>query len=106
MSIFKEIQQDDIILQEREFYAKVSARLFDEKICDDEFIMQGVIDLVIAKADEIWILDYKTGKISDEKLKNYGFQLKTYADIAQRAFGKKVTKMLLCFVDEQKILEI
>ncbi len=106
MSIFKEIQQDDIILQEREFYAKVSAGLLDEKINNDEFIMQGVIDLVVAKADEIWILDYKTGKISDEKLKNYAFQLKTYAEIAQRAFGKKVTKMLLCFVDEQKILEI
>ena len=73
---------------------------------DDEFIMQGVIDLLIVKKNELILLDYKTGKLTDDKIKTYAYQLGAYADVCERVFNKKVTHQYLCFIDEQKIIEI
>lgn len=104
---FKQINSDDIILKEREFFAKVPASVYDEKASqNDEFIMQGVIDLLIIRGNEAFILDYKTGKMNDEKIKDYTFQINTYAKIAEKSYKIKINKKLLCFVDLQKILEI
>ena len=103
---FAQIKQDDIILQEREFYANMPATLFDKDINqDDVFVMQGVIDLIVVKGDEIWILDYKTGQIDDAKLEKYKFQIQTYADIAEKSFGKKVTRKVICLIDLEKFID-
>ena len=103
---FAKIEQDDIILQEREFYAAVPAGLIDKNAtAGDEFMLQGVIDLVVAKPQELWILDYKTGSLDDDKLEKYKFQIETYSSIAEKSFGRKVTKKAICLVDLQKIIE-
>lgn len=95
------------ILKEQEFFAKVNANLLKEDVGEDDYIMmQGVIDFMAIGEDEIYILDYKTGRKTDEKLKKYKFQLDMYADIAQKIFNKKVTKKIICFIDEQNIIEI
>lgn len=105
--VFKNIGPTAIVLKEREFYAKMPVKLYDKSIkTDDEFIMQGVIDLLIIEGDDMILLDYKTGKISDEKLTAYELQLSAYADVCERAFGKKVKSKFLCFIDLQKIIEI
>ena len=93
-------------MQEREFYAAVPAGLIDKNAtAGDEFMLQGVIDLVVAKPQEIWILDYKTGSLDDDKLEKYKFQIETYSNIAEKSFGRKVTKKAICLVDLQKIIE-
>ena len=103
---FVKIKQDDIILQEREFYANMPATLFDVDANEkDTFVMQGVIDLIVARGDEIWVLDYKTGQIDDEKLKKYKFQIETYAGIVEKSFAKKVTKKVICLIDLEKFIE-
>ncbi len=106
LSIFEEISKANYILTEREFYSKVATDLIENSNAQSEFILQGIIDLIAVFDDEIFVLDYKTGKISDEKLDNYAFQINTYSEIVERIFGKKVTKKILCFIDEQKIIEI
>jgi ATP-dependent exoDNAse (exonuclease V) beta subunit len=104
---FKSIQEDDVVLKEREFYAKMPANLYFENVqIGDEFIMQGIIDLLVIRGKDAFLLDYKTGKLSDEKVKNYSCQLNAYADVAERAFGVQVKAKYLCFIDEQKIIEI
>jgi len=105
LEIFSEIDKQDIIFKEREFYARVPAAIIDKDAGDGEFIMQGVIDLLIIHSDEVWVIDYKTGKINDEKLKKYQFQLETYANICEKALNKKVTRKILIFIDEQKNIE-
>jgi ATP-dependent helicase/nuclease subunit A len=107
MPFFSSIKPDDVVLQEREFIAKVPCEIQD-KNCEmtDNFILQGVVDLVVLSKDEITLLDYKTGNISDEKIKKYSFQLNLYADVIERAFGKKVTQKLIAFIDLQKLVEI
>ena len=40
-----------------------------------------------------------------EKLNNYKKQLDVYSDVCERSFNKKVTRKIICFVDEQKNIE-
>ena len=39
------------------------ASIIDDSIKNEDFIIQGVVDLIVLHNDEIWILDYKTGKL-------------------------------------------
>lgn len=95
------------ILKEREFFASVPAGLLKEDAVNgDKIIMQGVIDFLAVSEDEIFVLDYKTGKNTPEKLEKYKFQLDIYCDICERIFNKKVTKKIICFIDEQNIIEL
>ena len=107
LDFFKQIKNTSIILKEREFYANLPAKIYkDEADENDKFIMQGVIDLLIFDGNEVILLDYKTGKLDDKKLENYTFQMNIYADVAEKAFNKKITHKFLCLIDLQKILEI
>lgn len=104
--IFKEISTMKVF-KEREFFAEIPANLVDRNAIDsDTVMMQGVIDLFAVGDKEIYVLDYKTGKISDEKLAKYSFQLNMYSKICEEAFSLPVTKKILCFIDEQKIIKI
>ena len=107
LPFFNQIKTDDKVIKEREFYAKINAKqIFEGADNSDNFILQGVIDLLVLNEKELILLDYKTGKITDEKIKKYSFQLNLYADVTQKALQKQVTKKLLCFIDCQKLIEI
>ena len=107
LDFFKQIKDTDVVLKEREFYAKMPATMYEKQAeIGDEFIMQGVIDLLIVRENELILLDYKTGKLSDNKIETYSYQLNAYANVCERVFNKKVTHQYLCFIDEQKIIEI
>lgn len=99
---FANISDNDIVLKEREFVAKVDAN--DE--FDDKFILQGVADLIVIRKNEMFLLDYKTGKINENKLKRYNYQLNLYAEVLERAYKIPVTKKILAFIDEEKFIEI
>ena len=95
------------ILKEREFFAEVPATLLDKNAYDgDKIIMQGIIDLCAISDEDVFVLDYKTGKFSEEKLEKYKFQLDVYSKICEKAIGRSVTKKFICFIDEQKLVEI
>lgn len=106
MSNFDEISTANYILTEREFYSKISTDLIEKSGADAECVLQGVIDLIAVFDDYLIVLDYKTGKYSPEKIKGYEFQINMYSKIAEKIYDKKVLKKVLCFIDEQKIIEI
>ena len=93
------------MISEREFFATMPASIV-KKDATGEIILQGVVDLILIRENEIFVLDYKTGKIDDEKFKRYSFQISAYADAIERAYEKKVTKKILCLIDEKKLIEI
>ncbi len=105
LDFFGDIISDDVIFQEREFYAKMPAKIINNNAGNDEFILQGVVDLAVVHGDELWILDYKTGRFSDSKYQKYKFQIEVYAEVFERAFSKRVTRKIICFIDEQKNIE-
>lgn len=106
LSIFEEIAGANYILTEREFYSKLPTAEIASSNADAECVLQGIIDLIAIFDDHLIVLDYKTGKCSNDKMKGYGFQLNTYAKIAEKIYEKPVSKKILCFIDEQKIIEI
>lgn len=106
LPIFGEICGAKYILTEREFYAKRPTDKIVKSNADGEFVLQGIIDLIAVYDEDFIVLDYKTGRFNQEKVEGYAFQLNTYAEIAEKIFGKKARKKILCFIDEQKIIEI
>ena len=58
--------------------------------------VQGIIDLLIVKDDEIKIIDYKTKHIDDEA---YALQLKTYANYIKQRFDQPIHVYLLSIMD-------
>ena len=64
-------------------------------------IVQGVADLVVLRAEEIWVVDFKTDEVSERglagKVKTYAPQLRLYASALEKIFGRAVTLRALHF---------
>jgi ATP-dependent helicase/nuclease subunit A len=64
-------------------------------------IVQGVADLVVLRAEEIWVVDFKTDEVSARelaaKVKTYAPQLRLYASALEKVFGRTVTLRALHF---------
>lgn len=74
------------------------------------FMISGIPDLLLLpisnQSAQVW--DFKTGRITEESLKHYWLQLSTYA-YALYQLGRidkaLEIKLVLCFVDQQKLQE-
>jgi ATP-dependent helicase/nuclease subunit A len=74
------------------------------------FMISGIPDLLLLpisnQSAQVW--DFKTGRITEESLKHYWLQLSTYA-YALYQLGRVdkalEIKLVLCFVDQQKLQE-
>ena len=74
----------------------------------DEILLQGVIDLIIVKNNEIILLDYKTsGSHNIEKTaQNYIMQLNCYSEAISGAMHAKVSKKFLYFFLQERLILI
>ena len=106
LEIFKEIKSGDKIIKEREFFASVPASIATSQNSNESIIIQGVIDLAIIRDEGIILVDYKTGKMNEEKLNKYKFQMDVYSYAIEKAMGKKVLKRVLVLIDEKNMQEI
>lgn len=104
---FSDLSSNDIIIKEREFFAYVPAdEVLSDTAAKDEVLIQGVIDLLVIKGDKMFVVDYKTGSLTEEKIKKYTYQLDVYSRVAERIFDKKLCGKYLCLLDLKKFLEI
>jgi len=74
---------------------------------EHEFIVvQGVADLVVLLAEEIWLVDFKTDDVAardlPEKVKLYRPQLRLYARALEKVYGRPVTNCWLHFLPAQR----
>lgn len=76
----------------------------------DFVVVQGIADLVVLLANEIWLLDFKTDHVSDEELaakaKHYEPQLKIYALALSRIYHRPVSHCWLHFLSAQKTVPV
>lgn len=82
--------------------AKLTGRA-PEPLPPDEFVVvQGVADLVVFDAAELWLVDFKTDQIElpqlPEKVRLYEPQLRLYAEALRRAYGRPVNQAWLYFL--------
>ena len=68
----------------------------------DFVVVQGIMDLAVLLPGEIWLLDYKTDRVSgaqlEEKVKAYQPQLALYALALSRIYNRPVTRCWLYFL--------
>ena len=71
--------------------------VFKNSLVEDKILIQGVIDLIVVKKDEIIIVDYKTTRLNSEEelAKKYATQLNLYKKAYELASGKTVSKKLI-----------
>src|SRR5579862_9047757 len=80
-----------------------NSNISDAGRLEDEFvIVQGVVDLAVILAKEIWLLDFKTDEVSKSeagrKARMYEPQLKLYAEALARIYRRPVTECRLHFL--------
>jgi ATP-dependent helicase/nuclease subunit A len=72
----------------------------------DFIVVQGVVDLVVLLANEIWLVDFKTDQAGEAELpakaKLYEPQLRIYATALARIYQKPVTQCWLYFLTVHK----
>lgn len=91
------IDNNSSFLTEKQF-------MFYPRLCDvlptdlqNKVLVQGVVDLLIIKPDEIIVVDYKTSRVNSEKAfkDRYHLQLELYAKAIQSFYKKPVTKKII-----------
>lgn len=86
------------VLKEQQFMMYVPYNeVFKESKVTDKILIQGVIDLIVIKDNQVTLLDYKTSRIKDEAkmLKKYDTQLRLYKLAANYALGKEINKCII-----------
>jgi len=69
---------------------------------NDEYILNGQIDMLKGKGDTVEIVDFKTGdkptNMSDDMLQSYEKQLQVYAHLVEQKYGVVVSQMKLYYL--------
>ena len=87
------------VLQNHLFDNLEKAEIFKEyEFFDEENNLDGIIDLLIVKPDEILVIDYKTRNIDDE---SYSKQVKAYGSYIERVFKMKPKLYLLSILENR-----
>jgi len=77
---------------------------------DDYQVVQGVIDLALILPEEIWIVDFKTDRVSPEtvleRAAEYGPQLRIYAHALTEIYRRPVTQRWLYFFTTRDLVPI
>jgi len=109
--IAKELKEAKEIYKEKPFYINVPAREIYKENCEENILVQGIIDLYyIDKDDNLKLLDYKTDYVEpgneQELVKKYSKQLELYKEALEEALNKKVEKVYIYSVYLEKTIEI
>jgi len=92
---------------EKWFIMEVPAKLLKDTTSNDNILVQGIIDLLCIKGDEVIILDYKySQKDKDGLIKTYKKQLDLYALAVERSLNKKVIKKAIVSLRNSEVIEI
>lgn len=106
MQIFKEIK-DYTLFKEKKFYCLVSGEELGY-LSSEKVLVQGIIDLLCEKDNEIILIDYKLSSIVNDNdlVKKYKTQLELYKKAVETITGKKVTKTYLVNILQNKVVKL
>lgn len=90
------VSNADHVFREKEFFAL-------NKTETSSSVMQGIVDLLVIKGNEMIVLDYKTGNLTNTKLEKYKLQVAIYADAMERSFGLPVKKKGIISINSGEI---
>ena len=105
----KIIKSADEVLKEVMFAVNIDASELDKTYTgNSEVMLQGIIDCIAIKDNEMYIIDYKTDRVTDiiEITKKYKIQLDLYAYAAEKIYKKSVKKKILYSFDKNETIEV
>lgn len=87
-------------------YGLNRASYFEYRVEDQELNLSGNIDAIYEitydGVDEIWVIDYKTGRFYKNKMKDYIFELYVYVILCKRALGINVDRVGMFFTNHPR----
>ena len=91
------VNKTDKIYKEIGFHLYINSRELGVGSGENRVAVQGVVDLIIEKNNEVIILDYKTSRLKNENdfVKKYKNQLDLYAKAVSKFFKKPVSKKII-----------
>ncbi len=110
--LFSELQKALQVKTEAPFTTKLPAKdIYPNYTGTSNVILQGIIDLMIVFEDKVYIVDFKTNKIKNQKskedaLKSYTLQMSIYKEAIKKFYKNKDVKTIIYFVDTNEIAEI
>ncbi|NLZ38616.1 MAG: helicase-exonuclease AddAB subunit AddA [Firmicutes bacterium] len=106
------LEQKDRVLREWPFTLAIPAAEIAAvpQDCDDHVIIQGIIDLLIPKADGYILVDYKTDRLPkggpEELKKRYYLQLKYYGKAVETILKKPVKAAYLYVLEAASFIQV
>ena len=103
------IGSDDVIFKEQPFIFKAKHKDIVTSNCEEEILVQGVIDLIIKKPNgEIVIIDYKNTNIKDDNVlrDKYKKQLELYKYATKLVEKTDKISTYLYSIKQNKIIEV
>ncbi len=95
------------VYREQSFLVSLPASAVFENQCDEQILLQGVIDLLIDEGDGFVIVDYKYSSLTATALKaKYKKQLELYALATQKITGKAVKKKAIVSLLTGEVAEV
>jgi len=96
------------LYRERPFLMSVPAELVWHEPCEDEVLIQGIIDLYFEEDDRLILVDYKTDRVSSPELliDRYRSQLIYYADALTKGTGLPVSEIYIYSVSLRRIIRV
>lgn len=89
------------VVREFKFSIMQDAAVYDEALCGEQMLLQGVVDCALLEKDGITIIDFKTDYVTDatmpQKLRQYAPQVEAYAGAMARIYQLPVKQRLLYF---------
>ncbi len=108
--IYVQLEKSDRYIREYEFSAMMSPRELGIGDFDDQILMNGVIDLMIFDSGGIYIVDFKTDRVSPgmeaERAKRHALQLEIYALAAEKIFSLPVKGKTIFFLRSSRSVNI
>lgn len=107
LSVFSDLN-DWTLYREQPFTAYMPSSLISGGTEKGEILVQGVIDLLCVKGEEVMIIDYKYSSEKDDGalLARYEKQLKLYAYAAEKVLCRKVVRAIILNLKTKREIEV
>ncbi len=108
--IGKKLRSGCQVLREFKFSILEDAATFYPGVEDEQVLLQGVVDCALIEEDGLTILDFKTDRVTDERLSalvdQYRPQVETYANALRRIYRMPVKQACLYFFSIGKMIDL
>ncbi len=83
---------------------------YDASLCDEQVLLQGVVDCVLLEEDGITVVDFKTDFVTEdtlhEAISRYYSQIRTYAEAMEQIYEMPVKESYLYFFCLNRLIKI